>query len=64
MENVAVQNSLAILKTPKFWTAINSTTNFLRGLSIRIVKKTEIVIPVHDYLFKRTKILDTSALKI
>ena len=63
VENAAVQNSLAILKTPKFWTAINSRTNFSKGLSIRIVKKTEIVIPVHDYLFKRTKILDTCTLK-
>ena len=31
MENAAVQNSLATLKTPKFWTAINSRTNFSKG---------------------------------
>ena len=31
VENAAVQNSLAILKTPKFWTAINSRTNFSKG---------------------------------
>ena len=31
MENAAVQNSLAILKTPKFWTAINPGTNFSKG---------------------------------
>ena len=31
VENSAVQNSLAILKTPKFWTAVNSRTNFSEG---------------------------------
>ena len=31
VENAIVQNSLAILKTPKFWTAINSRTNFSKG---------------------------------
>ena len=31
VENATVQNSLAILKTPKFWTAVNSTTNFSKG---------------------------------
>ena len=31
MKNAAVQNSLAILKTPKFWTAVNSRTNFSKG---------------------------------
>ena len=31
MENSAVQNALAILKTPKFWTAVNSRTNFSKG---------------------------------
>ena len=31
VENAAVQNSLAILKTPKFWTAINSRTKFSKG---------------------------------
>ena len=31
VENSAVQNSLAILKTPKFWTAVNWRTNFSKG---------------------------------
>ena len=31
VEDSAVQNSLAILKTPKFWTAVNSRTNFSKG---------------------------------
>ena len=31
VENAAVQNSLAILTTPKFWTAVNSRTNFSKG---------------------------------
>ena len=31
VENAAIQNFLAILKTPKLWTAINSRTNFSKG---------------------------------
>ena len=31
VKNSAVQNPLAILKTPKFWTAVNSRTNFSKG---------------------------------
>ena len=31
VEDSAVQNSLTILKTPKFWTAVNSRTNFSKG---------------------------------
>ena len=63
VENAAVQNSLAILKTPKFWTAVNSRTNFSKGDVHQDHKKTEIVISVRNYLFKRTKILYTCILR-
>ena len=31
VQNDHVQNSLSILKTPKFWTLVNSRSNFLNG---------------------------------
>ena len=31
VQNDHVRNSLSILKTPKFWTLVNSTSNFLNG---------------------------------
>ena len=31
IQNEAVQNSIAILKTPKFWSTVNSRPNFVKG---------------------------------
>ena len=31
VQNDHVRNSLSILKTPKFWTLVNSRSNFLNG---------------------------------
>ena len=39
LKNDAIQNSLAILKTPKFWNAVNSRTNFSTGDVHRDISK-------------------------
>ena len=68
VQNDHVRNSLSILKTPKFWTLVNSRSNFSNGAASEENKKEKkrvqgiVVIVDQNYLFKRMTV-DTCILK-